>query len=71
LKTTPETMARAIIKGVQKKKFRIVAGERALEAYLGVLLLPFETIKKIMLKDMYNKGLKDVIENKLFVKSKK
>jgi NAD(P)-dependent dehydrogenase (short-subunit alcohol dehydrogenase family) len=71
LKTTPETMAKAIIKGVQKKKFRIVAGERALEAYLGVLLLPFETIKKIMLKDMYNKGLKEVIENKLFVKSKK
>jgi NAD(P)-dependent dehydrogenase (short-subunit alcohol dehydrogenase family) len=69
LKTTPETMALEIIKGVQKKKFRIVAGERSLEAYIGVLLLPFEYIKKIMIKDNYNRGLKESLE-KLYVRPK-
>lgn len=71
LKTTPETMAKEIIKGVQKKKFRIIAGERALEAYIGILLLPFNAIKKIMIKDSYNKGLKEIMDRDLFVKEKK
>ncbi len=70
LKTTPETMAKSIIKGVQKKKFRIVDGERALEAYIGILLLPFNMIKKIMIKDSYKKGLKEVMEKDLFIKAK-
>ncbi len=71
LKTTPEDMAKAIINGVQKKKFRIIAGERALEAYIGILLLTFNMIKKIMIKDSYKKGLKDIIEKELFVREKK
>lgn len=68
LKTTPQDMAKAIIKGVQKKKFRIIAGERALEAYIGTLLLPFNSIKKIMIKDSYKKGLKDIMEKELFIR---
>jgi NAD(P)-dependent dehydrogenase (short-subunit alcohol dehydrogenase family) len=70
LKTTPETMAKEILKGVQKKKFRIVAGERALETYIGILLLPFEFMKKLMIGDHYKRGLKSTIEKTLYIQPK-
>lgn len=62
LKTTPQTMALEIIKGIRKNKFRILAGEMILTSYFGILALPFKTFMKTVLSDYKRKGVMSLIE---------
>lgn len=62
LKTSPKVMALAIIDGVKKKRFRILAGEKILWAYFGILALPFQMLQKFVLKDYKNNGLGESLE---------
>ena len=65
LKTSPTVMALAIIKGVQKKKFRILAGEMIFLTYFGILLLPFKMMMKMIVKDYENKGVAEAMRETL------
>lgn len=71
LKTTPDEMAKIIVKGVQKKKFRILGGDKIFLTYFAVLLFPFKMLKGFILADFKNKGLGEVLKNKIYIRPTK
>ena len=52
LKTSPDDVAKILIKGIRKNKARIVYGHGALKAWLFVNLLPLKLIRKIVWSEM-------------------
>ncbi len=63
LNATPTSMALAIIKGVRKNTFRILAGDKIHFLYFGILVLPFKWFMQFVIADYRKNNMEDLLKN--------
>lgn len=66
LTTPPEDLAEQIIKGIQRKKAKIVYGRDSLKTWIGANLVPQNLLNRLVWKEL--KSLMDVEQYKTFIK---